>query len=189
MWTAGINQSLGEFTSDELSGITYRLSTQTIARLSEALELCAQLGMGVMLDIKATDPSDAFLDSAAESLLKNGLETCTLTLNTSQRVVKKFKDVVVYPLRREEYDQVFTGKADGLGARYYFEWGARIEEETLRLMHESGVFVIAAINFFHYPRHARGPLAKQDIERLLEAGVDGFQIDDEFRGLVPGLGK
>jgi glycerophosphoryl diester phosphodiesterase len=98
----GFNQSLGEFTSDELSRITYRLSTQTIARLSEALELCAQLGMGVMLDIKVPDPFDAFLDSVTESLLKYGLDTCTLTLSTSQKVVEKFKDLVIYPLRKEE---------------------------------------------------------------------------------------
>ena len=36
-----------------------------------------------------------------------------------------------------------------------------------------------------YPRHARQALAEEDIGRLLKAGVDGFQIDDEFKGFIP----
>lgn len=70
------------------------------------------------------------------------------------------------------------------GGRYYFDWGSRIKDETIRLVQESGAFVIAAINSFYYPRHARNSLAEQDIQRLLRASVDGFQIDDEFWELV-----
>jgi glycerophosphoryl diester phosphodiesterase len=56
----GIDKRLEELTSDELSRITYRMSTQTIAKLSEALMICSDLDLGVMLDIKVTMPSNDF---------------------------------------------------------------------------------------------------------------------------------
>ncbi|UCF26653.1 MAG: hypothetical protein JSW42_08270 [Chloroflexota bacterium] len=182
----GINQSLGEFTSQELSRITYRLSTQRIARLSEALELCAELELGVMLDIKGKNLSETFLGLIAAMLEENGFKTSALTLNTAPAVKEKLEALVIFPLREEETNRVLHGKAGDLGERYYFGWGSRIDEVLIRRMHECGAFVIAAINFFHYPRHARLPLAGRDMERLLAVGVDGFQLDDEFRELVPG---
>jgi len=181
----GIDQRLEELTSDELSRITYRLSTQPIARLSDALELCADLHLGVMLDIKATTPSNEFLKHISESLNRNGLAPSAMTLSVSPRVEEQLQGVVVFPVYEEDYCRVLNGEAVDLRGRYYFDWGSRIKEEAVRLVQESGAFVIAAINSFHYPRHARRALAGQDIQRLLKAGVDGFQIDDEFKELVP----
>ena len=82
----GIDQNLAKLTSDELSIITYRLSTQPIARLSDALELCADLHLGVMLDIKATTASNEFLNLIFESLNRNGLTSSTVTLGVSQSI-------------------------------------------------------------------------------------------------------
>ena len=87
---------------------------------------------------------------------------------------------VIFPIREEDYPRVNNGEAVDLRGRYYFDWGSKIKDETIRLVQKSGAFVIAAINSFHYPRHARNSLAEQDIHRLLKASVDGFQIDDEF---------
>ena len=187
LWVdCGLNQSIKEITSEELSDITYRLSTQTIAKLSEALELCAELSLGVMLDIKERNPSIQFLKAIADSLLKSGFQSRAMTLNTSPTIKEALGGVVIFPLRADEVKLVFIGKEKDLRDYYYFGWGSKIDQELIRVMHKNRAFVIAAINFFHYPRHARQPLARQDIERLLETGVDGFQIDDEFRELVPG---
>lgn len=181
----GIDRCLEELTSDELSGITYRLSTHPIARLSDALELCANLHLGVMLDIKTTTPSNKFLKHISESLNGNGLISSAVTLNVSRKTEKQLKRIVIFPVHEEDYCRVLNGKAVDLHGRYYFNWGSRIKEKGVRLMQENGAFVIAAINSFHYPRHAKKALAAQDIQRLLKAGVDGFQIDDEFKELVP----
>jgi len=51
-------------------------------------------------------------------------------------------------------------------------------------LHESHIAVIEAINSFHYPARARGSLASDDIQRLLAADVDGFQIDSWFEYLL-----
>ncbi len=184
----GIDQRLEELTSDELSGITYRLSTQPIARLSDALELCANLHLGVMLDIKAPTPSSEFLKHISESLNRNGLVSSAVTLSVSRRTEAQLKGIVIFPIREEDYCRVLDSEAVDLRGQYYFDWGSRIKEEAIRLMQASGAFVIAAINAFHYPRHAKRTLAEQDIQRLLKASVDGFQIDDEFKELVPDKG-
>jgi hypothetical protein len=80
---------------------------------------------------------------------------------------------------------VLDGEPVDLRGRYYFAWGSIIREEAVRLVQERGVFVIASINLFHYPRHATKALAGQDIQRMLKAGADGLQIDDELREFVP----
>jgi glycerophosphoryl diester phosphodiesterase len=181
----GIDRRLEELTSDELSRITYRLSTQTIARLSDALAVCADHHLGVMLDIKSGKPSNEFLNHISESLKRNGLVSSAVTLGVPPRVKEQLEGVAIFPMNEEDYRRVLNDEAVDLRGRYYFEWGSRIEGEAVRLVQKSGAFVIAAINFFHYPRHAVKTLAGEDIQRLLKAGVDGFQIDDEFRKLLP----
>jgi hypothetical protein len=104
----------------------------------------------------------------------------------SKRTKEQLKGLAIFPIEEEQYRQVLNDEAVDLHGRCHFDWGSRITEETIRLVHEGGSFVIAAINSFHYPSHARRALAAEDIHRLLIAGVDGFQIDDEFRELVPG---
>lgn len=180
----GIDKHLEELTSNELSRITYRLSTQTIAKLSDALMVCSDVQLGVMLDIKVTTPSNEFLDYISESLNKNGLLSSAVTLGVPPRVEEQLEGVAIFPMDEEDYRRVLNGEAVDLRERYYFEWGSRIEGEVVRLVQKSGAFVIAAINSFHYPIHAKKALAGEDIQRLIKAGVDGFQIDDEFRELV-----
>ena len=41
-----------------------------------------------------------------------------------------------------------------------------------------------AINTFRYPKEGHRELARKDIERLVSAGVDGFQIDSIYFDLV-----
>jgi len=181
----GIDRRLGELTSDELSRITYRLSAEPIARLSDALALCADLHLGVMLDIKTPTPSDEFLDHIARSLISNGLASSAVTLSVHPRAEEHLEGLVLFPMREEDYGRVLDGEPVDLHGRYYFAWGSIIKEEAVLLVQERGVLVIASINLFHYPRHAMKALAGQDVQRMLKAGVDGLQIDDEFREFVP----
>lgn len=139
--------------------ITYRLSTHTIAGLSDALELCAALQLGVMLDIKASAPSIEFLKSISKSLKGNGLESCALTLSTSRIVKQELKELVIFPLSKEDLGRILNYEAADLHGRYYFDWGSRIEAERVRLVQDTGAFVLAAINFFPYPRHARATVS------------------------------
>jgi hypothetical protein len=62
----------------------------------------------------------------------------------------------------------------------WFDWAARLPDTAVSLLQQNGAFVIPAINTFHYLAHAHYELARQDAQRLLAAGVDGFQIDSVY---------
>ena len=53
-------------------------------------------------------------------------------------------------------------------------------DKGVEALRRNGAFLLVSINTFHYPAHARETLARQDIERLLAAGADGFQIDSVY---------
>ena len=180
----GIDQDLEHLTSYELSQITYRLTDQPITKLTDAFMLCAKLNLGVMLDIKAKVPSDDYYQQISDCLIENRLESSAMTLSHSRVTEQHLKGLVCFPLIEEQIRTINTRDDNDLQDRFYFEWGSKITAEKMQLMHEQNVPVIAAINYFHYPRHAKMSLAEQDIRRLLKAGVDGFQIDDEYRDLI-----
>ena len=72
------------------------------------------------------------------------------------------------------------GEDLSLAGKFWFGWAAELPSETVARLQQCGAFVIPSINTFHYPAHARYLLARQDIERLRAAGVDGFQIDSVY---------
>ncbi|MBN1936381.1 MAG: hypothetical protein JW934_17075, partial [Anaerolineae bacterium] len=77
----GVPHFLEELTSDELVALRYRASTEHIATLAQALALCALLGLGVMLDIKASDGSDRFFDRIAGLLRRHALVSAAVTIS------------------------------------------------------------------------------------------------------------
>ena len=50
-------------------------------------------------------------------------------------------------------------------------------------LRQNGAYVIPAINTFRYPENNHYELARKDINRLIQAGVEGFQIDSVYRPL------
>jgi hypothetical protein len=76
-----------------------------------------------------------------------------------------------------------------LHGQFWFGWAAELSGETVTALQRNGAFVIPSINAFHYPAHAQDVLAQRDIERLYAAGVDGFQIDSQYRELVLACAK
>ena len=48
----------------------------------------------------------------------------------------------------------------------------------------SGAYMFPVINTFRYPGDGHRELARKDIERLVSAGVDGFQVDSIYFDLV-----
>jgi len=54
---------------------------------------------------------------------------------------------------------------------------AVIADSIIKPVQENGALVIPALNIFRYSEENHRTEAKFDAERLLKAGVDGFQID------------
>jgi hypothetical protein len=181
----GVDGFLADLTSDELQSICYRASSEHIATLADALTLCASLKLGVMLDIKSGEWSEAFIQRIAQLIKALGLGAATVTITRHPLAWEYLADQVIFCASREDTLRVLGGKAVPLHGQFWFGWAAELSDEAVALLQRNGAFVIPSINTFHYPAHARQELARQDIERLYAAGVDGFQIDSEYKEFVP----
>lgn len=83
----------------------------------------------------------------------------------------------------DEFNRLQQGESIDLKGKYWFGLPQRISNEMVKRMQKHGAYVIPAINTFRYPEDNHFELARQDIERLTEAGVEGFQIDSIYHSL------
>jgi glycerophosphoryl diester phosphodiesterase len=180
----GVQSSVEDLTAADLAPIRYRGSTEPLAKFEEALELCASLGLGVMLDLKARDPSLRYLRQIASLLRKFKLDNATVTITQHRRVAKLLADTALLPLSKDETQQVLAGQLSLSGPRLWFGWAHELPTDAVPVLGRAGALVIPSINTFHYPLHAQRTLARQDIRRLQAAGVDGFQIDSVYKEFV-----
>jgi glycerophosphoryl diester phosphodiesterase len=181
----GVQSIVEDLTGDQLAAIRYRASTECIATLADALALCASLGLGVMLDLKAGDPSPAFLQRIAGLLSEHNLGSATVTITRHPLVKEHLADQVMLPIAEEDARRVQRGDPISLHGQFWFGWAVALPNTAVKALHRAGALVIASINSFHYPLHARHTLARQDTRRLLAAKADGFQIDSEFEEFFP----
>jgi glycerophosphoryl diester phosphodiesterase len=176
----GVRAAVEDLTAGELARIRYRGSTEPIAGLDDALSLCASLGLGVMLDLKSRDPSPDYLGQIDALLHHHSLHRSTVTITQHPRVVETLADSAILPLSKTETQQVLDGQRALAQPRLWFGWARELPNASVAPLRRAGVLVVVSINTFHYPLHAQHTLARQDIRRLAEAGVDGFQIDSEY---------
>lgn len=182
--SCGVDASIRDLTSRELSAIWYRATDEPIATLSQGLALCRSLDLGVMLDIKLLNTmpnSGAFVETIGRLLRECDLGGAVLTWN-HPRERKHLADSAMFPVSDEDLRRVIDGRSASLEGQYWFGPAHDLSGTTQRALQGSGALAIAAINTFRYPPHAHTELARRDVERLLAAGIDGFQIDSVYEG-------
>jgi glycerophosphoryl diester phosphodiesterase len=176
----GIDRAVEDITSAEATAISYRASDEHIATLAQALALCDALDLGVMLDIKAGVPSQHYLSRIIDLIEENRLASSTLTISTDPLVEEHLAHVAMLRVSKADYQHVQDGRATSLAGQFWFGWAAELPSSAVEQLQRSGALVIPSINTFHYPAHAHRALAHEDIRRLREAGVEGFQIDSTY---------
>jgi glycerophosphoryl diester phosphodiesterase len=179
----GIDETIENLTSPELSRIPYRGSTETIATLAKALALCAACHLGVMLDIKSAVPSEEFLQRISDLLELSRLGDATVTIERHPLVRQHLAHNVIQRVTQPDFERIAAGEMINVRDQFWFGWAAEIKDPDIEALQRNGAFVIPSINSFHYPVHAHKLLARQDIRRLTAAGVEGFQIDSEYQYL------
>jgi glycerophosphoryl diester phosphodiesterase len=187
--SCGIDKTIRELTSEEARAIVYRASDQHIVTLDEAMALSRSLNLWVMLDIKTTrEPpnTDGFFQRIGELLEKHGLTKSTILLSGPRSAREHLAGKVVFRVNKEEFEKVRDGQSVSLEGKYWFSLPEALPSEMVPKLQQSGALVIPAINTFRYPVHAHRELARQDIDRLIEAGADGFQIDSVYEDLFGG---
>jgi len=187
----GVREQVCNLTSREITAIRYRASDQRVITFAQAVQACARFGMGVMLDklcrddVAAPAMSRECLRRVGSLIGDAALASATVAIVDSPWLREHLGDVSLFPIPREDLRRMGEGQAIPLHGHFGFGWAAELPGEAVARLHQAGVFAIVSINTFHYPHHAPHILAQQDIERLLDAGMDGFQIDSMFEDHFP----
>ena len=178
----GVDKHITELTSQELQKLRYRASDQHIATLEQALEQCACHRLGVMLDIKDPEESRsrAFFERLASLLKQHQLTNATVTISHHPFVEQYLSACVLPRVSPEDFQKVQQGQDVPLKAQFWFGLPEDLPDPAVELLQRNGTFVIPALNVFRYPAHAHYQLARLDAQRLLAAGVEGFQIDSVY---------
>ncbi len=148
----GIDKKISDFTLEELTTIGFLESDETITSLDSMLKLCRLLDLGVMFDIKQGERSEGYFKRIRDLIDQHGLERSCMTLSDTQ-VQDQLRGKVLLTIPEK--------------------WPI----ELIEVVQENGGLVIPALNTFRYSEEKHRSEARYDAERLLKAGVDGFQID------------
>jgi glycerophosphoryl diester phosphodiesterase len=178
----GIDDRIANMDSKRIIRLKFSQTDQTIITLDRALEECLTLSLGVMLDVKVRD-DEPFFQTVANLIKKYKYEPSTITISADPALRKCFKGVVMLTVTGDEFNRVQKGETVDLSGKYWFGLPHNVPDDTVRRLHQNGAYVIPAINTFRYPQHDHYELARKDINRLIQAGVEGFQIDSVYKPL------
>ncbi len=177
----GRDTTISALSEAEARAIRYRKNDEPIASLGEALALCRELKLGVMLDFKDGNLRPEFLQGIATLVRQHRLARATVTISGNPVVRAELRAVALVPVTPDELRRIAGGEpvaADGL---YWFGIPARIQFDTIPKLQRSGALVVPAINLFRYENDPDRAQARREVRQLLEIGVDGFQIDSSYQ--------
>jgi len=186
----GVKKRVCDLSSIEIAELRFRASRQHVITLAQAVELCAKLHLGIMLDKlcrdSASEPemSPACLERVASLIREAGLDSATVAIVDSPHLRRHLAEVSLFPVRPHDFERMSSQETVPLQGQFWFGWAAELPDDAVPWLHRNGAFAVVSINTFHYPPHAQNALAQEDIDRLLAAGVDGFQIDSVYEPLM-----
>jgi glycerophosphoryl diester phosphodiesterase len=178
----GIDKSIRDLNAEQIVRITYVNTDQTICTLDHVLSICRSLKLGIMLDVKVKEDEE-FFQKIVTLIKKHGHENSCVTINGDPDLRRHLKEVALLTVTQEEFQKVQQGLSCDLHNRFWFGLPHQLPSEMVRPLQRNGAYVIPAINTFRYPDRGHYELARQDIQRLNEAGVDGYQIDSVYQPL------
>ncbi|MCP4614149.1 MAG: glycerophosphodiester phosphodiesterase family protein [Planctomycetes bacterium] len=178
----GIDKSIKDLNADEIVKIAYVNTDQRIRTLDQALSVCRSLKLGLMLDVKI-QRDEKFFQKIVTLIKKHGYENSSVTINGDPDLRKHLKEIVLLTVTQDEFRKVKQGLSCDLRNKFWFGLPPGLPSEMVKLLQLNGAYVIPAINTFRYPKQGHYELARKDIQRLNEAGVDGYQIDSVYQPL------
>lgn len=106
----GVDVSLRNLSAAELSRLCYRASDQSVLSLADALDLCHQLRLGVMLDLKAPSPSERWFAEIAGLLRASGLTHAAMTISLQPLAREHLGALVMQRVGPEAVRRVMAGE-------------------------------------------------------------------------------
>jgi glycerophosphoryl diester phosphodiesterase len=178
----GLPGRVGDYRLAELMDITYLASEEKILSLAQALDICRDLKLGVMFDVKAPGDmfSDGFFNEINRLIDANDLQDSCVVINGDNRIQEGLRDRARIRILESEFDEIRRGAMPDLSGHFWFAMRKDLPDGMVSRMQQLGALVIPAMNTFRYPAHAFMEMARRDVIDCLELNVDGFQIDSVY---------
>lgn len=179
-------RSVSELTWEEIQELRSEVGGSRPLLFEEAAEL-ASGRIRFMLDIKGGDFEESDYMEIESVLEQYGLLNSAFVLSDAgaqqylhgkASIARGLDDLLEAKERGEEVSELY----------HLFELGGNLDQEMVQVAEELGVKVVAAINTFRYVRSGeteeeRWEAAKNDVERLLDLGVEYYQVDSVYEPL------
>ena len=172
-----------DYSASELLTVVYTGTSQKIISLEIAFRKCRALGLGVMLDLKHGQEDAPFLDRVDQLITRCQLTTAAVSISGSVEARERLKHIIFTPTNGQ-MSRFNRGENVDLKGTFWFGLPRDLSSADVARLKACGAYVFPAINIFRYPEEGDRELARKDIERLVSAGVDGFQIDSIYSDLV-----
>ena len=179
----GVEGRINDYAAFDLVKIQYTGSDHGIVGLDSALSLCRELNLGLMLDLKAGLDDPGFLRKIDEMIVDRGLAQAAVSISRSSAAREALRHVMFTPTN-DQMTRFRKGEKVDLRGTFWFGLPDRLPSVDVGRLQENGALVFPAINTFRYPSDRHLELAKDDMDRLVSAGVDGFQIDSVYSTLL-----
>jgi hypothetical protein len=183
MTACGRRGRTSDYSASELLTFVYTGTSQKIISLETALEECRARGLGVMFDLKHDQEDAPFLDRLDRLITLCRLTTAAVSISGSVKARERLEHVLFRPTK-EQMSRFRKGENVDLERTFWFGLPRDLPSADVARLKACGAYVFPAINTFRYPEEGDRELARADIERLISAGVDGFQIDSIYSDLV-----
>ena len=134
----------------------------------------------LMIDTKPAEQSDAYFEAVQRVLRENDLLRTAYVINTHhpERWARVGARV---GLALEDIEAAAKSGENVARSTFAFEHGRDLDAGKVKRGHVLGVPVVPSINIFHYADLSdHMPAARADISRMLNLGVEEFQIDSLY---------
>ncbi|MGC9328172.1 MAG: glycerophosphodiester phosphodiesterase [Candidatus Hinthialibacter sp.] len=175
----GMEMRIQGLKADEIKSIQYSNSRESIVTLDQALHECASLQLGVMLDIK-TLVDEEYYHQIAALIRKHKLEHAAMTITGDSTAKASLSEVMLTGVNSQDFKKVQQEIPIDLQGRFWFGLPQNLPSGMVKKLQDADALVIPAINTFRYPAGNHFELARRDVERLNQAGVNGYQIDSVY---------
>jgi len=178
-----VDGAINDYSAADLVKIPYAGTNHKIVTLDSALSLCHELHLGLMLDLKAGRDDERFLGKIDAMIVDHALAQAAVSISGSPAARKALRHVMFTPTN-DQMAQFRKGETVDLRRTFWFGLPNRLPSADVGRLQENGALVFPAINTFRYPRDRHLELAREDMNRLMSAGVDGFQIDSVYSNIL-----
>lgn len=189
----GVNKRIAELTLDELKQIKLIRCQETIPTFDEFCRRCAGR-IDLMVDPKGVEEHylNLYVDEMEAALSRHGLLANALFIQNRMPVRNQEKVVNWFLGRAKTAWRYDPAKTQYLAysvpdpGKYHFVFNSPRDftKEMIEGFQKMGLKVIPSINLTHYPTGDPMQQGLADVEKMLDWGVDGLQIDSCFDPVV-----